>query len=157
MRLKSCFPVKSSVLFSSNQIQSAWCRLYISDVVSFILSYLTLCLGIIFIYMPLASSGKVGDGRECISSIVNQLRNLSQLQKSVNSVIVDIRVNDAQNNDRNVTDFVFGNVSFEFFLSSYWICVWNLRSLWSLRYLGYLRLLCTYSIFFMPHVVFCNL
>jgi hypothetical protein len=68
--------------------------------------------------MPLASSGKVGDGRECISSIVNQLRNLSQLQKSVNSVIVDIRVNDAQNNDRNVTDFVFGNVSFEFFLSS---------------------------------------
>jgi hypothetical protein len=68
--------------------------------------------------MLLASSGKVGDGRECISSIVNQLRNLSQLQKSVNSVIVDIRVNDAQNNDRNVTDFVFGNVSFEFFLSS---------------------------------------
>jgi hypothetical protein len=32
-----------------------------------------------------------------------------------------------------------------------------LRSLWSLRYLGYLRLLCTYSIFFMPHIVFCNL
>ena len=118
MRLKSCFPVLSSVLFRSNQIQSFSRMPYVSDVVFIIFSYLTLCLGIIFIYILLASSDKISDGSECISCIVNQLRNLSQLQKSVNSVIVDIRVNDAQDDDRNVTAFVFGNVSFEFFLSS---------------------------------------
>lgn len=89
----------------------------------FIFSNLTLCLGIIFIYILFASSGKVSDGSECISCIVNQLRNLPQLQKSINAVIVDIRVNYAQDDDRNITDLVFRNVSFEFFSSSERVCI----------------------------------